>query len=69
MGWDIFNTDKEENKTMVAYLYKTTCGWELTIVTRPCNGDEFTAGEHIAVVGKCEANRICKARGVKPWNF
>jgi hypothetical protein len=54
---------------MVAYLFKTRNGHELTIVARPCNGAEFQAGEKITVAGKREATAICKARGVKPWNF
>lgn len=55
---------------MIAYLTKNPgCIWILTICARPCNGDEFNTGEKIAVSGKREANAICKARGVKPWNF
>jgi hypothetical protein len=50
---------------MIAYLFGKT----LTIVARPCNGVEFQNGEHIAVAGKREANAICKARGLKAWNF
>ena len=50
---------------MVAYLFGKT----LTIVARPCNGVEFQNGEHIVVSGKREANAICKARGIKTWNF
>ena len=49
----------------VAYLHSTT----LVIVPRPCNGAEYQAGEKITVSGKREARAICKARGVKPWNF
>jgi hypothetical protein len=49
----------------VAYLHGAT----LTIVSRPCNGAEYQAGEKLAVSGKREARSICKARGVKPWNF
>jgi hypothetical protein len=54
---------------MTAYLFKTRNGFQLTIVNRPCCGEEFQAGEHIAVAGKREARAICKARGAKPWNF
>lgn len=54
---------------MIAYLNKTAAGYVLTIVARPCNGAEFNNGEKIVVAGKREANAICKARGVKPWNF
>ncbi len=55
---------------MVAYLFNAPCNtWTLTIVSRPCTGDEFNAGEKIKVAGKREARAICKARGVKPWNF
>ena len=58
------------SKTMVAYLFNAPCNtWTLTIVSRPCTGDEFNAGEKIKVAGKREARAICKARGVKPWNF
>ena len=57
-------------RMMVAYLYKTHGGGhELTIVARPCNGEEFQAGEKIAVAGKREARAICKARNVTPHNF
>lgn len=55
---------------MVAYLHKARLNtWELTIVAGPCNGAEYQAGEKIKVAGKREANAICKARGIKPWNF
>lgn len=55
---------------MVAYLHKARLNtWELTIVSAPCNGAEYQAGEKVKVSGKREANAICKARGVKPWNF
>ena len=54
---------------MIAYLFKTRAGYELTICARPCNGAEFNAGEKIAVSGKREANAICKARGATPFNF
>jgi len=54
---------------MVAYLFKTRQGWELTICTGPCNGDEFNRAEKHTVAGKREANKICKARGIRPWNF
>ena len=55
---------------MVAYLHKARGGtFELTIVSGPCNGEQFSAGEKIRVAGKREANAVCKARGIKPWNF
>jgi hypothetical protein len=54
---------------MIAYLHKTSNGYELTICARPCNGAEYQNGEKIAVAGKREAKAICKARGIKPWNF
>lgn len=54
---------------MVAYLHKAREGYTLTIVARPCNGLEFQNGEKITVSGKREANAICKARGIKPWNW
>jgi hypothetical protein len=54
---------------MIAYLHKTKTGFELTICAKPCNGAEYQAGEKIAVSGKREANAICKARNVKPWNW
>ena len=54
---------------MIAYLFKTRSGYELTICTEPCNGDEFQNAERLAVAGKREANAICKARNIKPFNF
>ena len=54
---------------MIAYLHKSKTGYVLTIVPRPCNGAEYQNGEQIAVAGKREANAICKARNIKPWNF
>jgi hypothetical protein len=54
---------------MIAYLNKTRAGFVLTICARPCNGDEFNNAEKIVVAGKREANAICKARGLKAWNF
>ena len=54
---------------MVAYIYKARGGYTLTICLRPCDGPEFTASETIAVAGKREANAICKARGVTPYNW
>jgi len=54
---------------MIAYLNKTPAGYVLTIVARPCNGDEFNDGEKIVVAGKREANAICKARGLVAYNF
>jgi hypothetical protein len=54
---------------MIAYLHKTKTGFELTICARPCGGAEYQAGEKIAVSGKKEANAICKARGLKAWNW
>lgn len=57
--------EQPDGAAMIAYLFGKT----LTIVARPCNGVEFQNGEHIAVSGKREANAICKARGLKAWNF
>jgi hypothetical protein len=54
---------------MIAYLHKTKTGFELTICNAPCGGAEYQAGEKIAVTGKREANKICKFRGVTPYNF
>ena len=55
---------------MIAYLHKARGGkFELTICARPCNGAEFQAGERIAVAGVREARKVCKARGVLPYNF
>lgn len=55
---------------MVAYFHKARGGkFELTIVSAPCNGADYQAGEVIPVSGKKEAKEICKARAVKPWNF
>lgn len=56
---------------MTAILNKTSFGYLLTIVSRPCGRGEpeFMAGEHIAVNNKHEAKSICKARGIKPWGF
>ena len=50
---------------MVAYYFTK----QLVIVSKPCNGAEFQAGEKIKVSGKLEAKRICKERGIKPYNF
>lgn len=54
---------------MVAYLHKTRTGYELTLCARACRGDEFQAGEKIAVAGKREARAICAQRAATPWNF
>lgn len=54
---------------MIAYLFKTRAGYELTLAAKPCNGAEFNAAEKIIVSGKREANAICKARNATPWNF
>ncbi len=55
---------------MIAYLHKVRGGkFELTICNRPCNGEEFTKSEKIAVSGKREANQICKERGITPHNW
>lgn len=54
---------------MIAYLHKTKTGFELTICARPCGGVEYQNAEKIVVAGKREANAICKARGVKPYNW
>jgi hypothetical protein len=58
-------------QAMIAYFHKARGkgNFELTICVQPCNGAEFQAGERIAVSGKREAQAICKARGIKPWNF
>ena len=58
-------------RKMIAYFHKARGkgNFELTICAQPCNGAEFQAGERIAVSGKREALAICKARGIKPWNF
>ena len=50
---------------MIAYLFGKT----LTIVAKPCDGADFQNGENITVSGKREAKAICKARGIKAWNF
>lgn len=56
--------------TKVAYIHKQSGGsYQLTIVARPCNGEEFQRGEKIPVAGKREAKAICKERGVTPHNF
>jgi hypothetical protein len=54
---------------MVAYLHKTSSGYELTICPRACNGAAFQNGEKIAVAGKREARAICAAKSATPWNF
>jgi hypothetical protein len=55
---------------MTAYLHRAPGKkWTLTLVSRPCNGAEFQAGEKIAVTGKRDAAAICKARGATPHNF
>lgn len=54
---------------MIAYFEKTKTGAALVIVARPCNGAEYQAGERISISGKREASAICKARGLKAWNF
>ncbi len=54
---------------MIAYLHKTRDAYCLTICAKPCNGEEFQAGEKITVSGKREARSVCSARGVTPWNF
>lgn len=56
---------------MVAYIHKQKGGhYELTICASPASTSaEFQAGEKITVAGKREANAICKARGITPWNF
>ncbi len=54
---------------MVAYLNKTKSGFVLTICDAPCNGDAFNNSEKVAVDGKREANRICKERGITPFNW
>jgi hypothetical protein len=62
-------SSKRENKPMVAYLHKTGAGYQLTIVARPCNGEEYQNGEKVIVAGKREARALCKARNIKPYNF
>ncbi|WP_421983361.1 hypothetical protein [Roseibium sp.] len=55
---------------MVAYLHGSKAkGWTLTICKQPCAGPEFSNSEKITVSGKREANKICKERGIKPWNW
>lgn len=55
---------------MIAYIHRAPGGkWSLTICARPCTGEEFQKSEKLEVSGKREANAICKARGVKPWNW
>ena len=54
---------------MIGYFHKTRNGYELRICAKPCNGEEFQNAEVIRVLGKRNAAKICKARGVKPWNF
>lgn len=54
---------------MIAYIERAKAGFTLVIVAKPCNGAEYQAGERVAVGGKREANALCKARGIKPWNF
>lgn len=54
---------------MVGYITKTKTGYTLAVTAGPCNGAAFQNAETIAVTGKREARAICKARGIKPWNF
>jgi hypothetical protein len=54
---------------MIAYLHKSRDGFTLTVCAKPCNGAEFANSEKITVAGKREANAICKARSLKPWNW
>ena len=55
---------------MIAYLNKTRGGkFELTICAKPCNGAEFNNSEKIEVANKREANAVCKARKITPYNF
>ncbi len=54
---------------MFAYLHKTRSGYELTIVARPCAGEEFNSAKKISVNGKREANKICAENNYKPYNF
>lgn len=58
---------------MIAYLEKTRrtnySTYALVICERPCNGIEYMKAERIEVSGKREANAICKARGLKAWNW
>jgi len=55
--------------TMIAYLHKTSTGYKLTIVARPCNGEEYQNGERVFVATKRAARAVCKARNIKPYNF
>lgn len=55
--------------TMIAYLHKTSTGYKLTIVARPCNGEEYQNGERVFVANKRAARAVCKARNIKPYNF
>jgi len=58
---------------MIAYLHanhkRNGGGFTLAICAQPCNGQEFQDAERIIVADKREAQAICKARGIKPWNF
>lgn len=54
---------------MIAFLTKTKTGYELAIYQGPRENVDWTKGEKIAVKGKREANTICQARNVQPWNF
>lgn len=55
---------------MTAYLHKTSGGvYQLTICSRPCNGEEFQNGEKIAIKGLREARKVCAERGAEPHNF
>jgi hypothetical protein len=61
----------KRNIPMIAYFHKAPGKgkFELTICAAPCDGTDFQASERILVAGKREAIAICKARGIKPWNF
>ena len=60
---------------MIAYLHKAPKdrangrGYELRFLDRP-SGEEFQRYRALFFVsGKREANALCKAHGVKPWNW
>jgi hypothetical protein len=50
---------------MFGYFY----GNVLIIAKTPYGGKDFRDGEQIICWSKREARKICKARGIKPWNF
>ena len=55
---------------MIAYYFQSKkIGAEIIICESPCNGLAFQNSEKIKVSGKAEAKKICKERGIQPWNF